>query len=222
MQPMIDRLSATLRVAARPGRAGACGRLRLRSLAALVSFAALALLCAGAPDAQAAPKKYHFELFRISPKPEIKKDVAEAAVPRVEAQVKKTFETHPQLVAKLEGAPDKDKADAFRKYLAQKGISGAFLVTVEITEASEELEPMEGKPNSQRFTVSISVHLLGEAIPGRTIGFTGDGRAKVKQEIGKKLRPRDREATWDQAAEVAIADAMQTVFKQLEKPQKKP
>ena len=77
------------------------------------------------------------------------------------------------------------------------------------------------KPNSQRLTVGISVHVLGETIPGRTIGFTGDGRAKIKQEIGKKLRPRDREVAWDQAAEIAIADAMQTVFKQLEKPQKK-
>jgi hypothetical protein len=204
MQPMLDR---PLRLAT---------IVRIAWLAA-VSTLALAL---GVPAAQAAPKRYHFELFAVAPKPEVKEDVAKAAVPRVEAQVKKTLETHPQLVAKLEGAPDKDKAEAYRKYLASKGLSGAYLVTVEVTEASEELEPMD-KPNTQRFTVSISVHLLGETIPGRTMGFTGDGRAKVKLEVGKKLRPRDREAAWDQAAEVAIADAMTTVFKQLEKPQKK-
>jgi hypothetical protein len=179
---------------------------------------ALAALLA-APAAHAAPKKFHFELAAVTPKPEVKPDVAKTAVPRVEGQVKKAIESHPQLVAKLEGAPDKQQADAYRKFLTAKGIAGAYLITVEVTEASEEVEEMD-RPNSQRFTVSISVHVLGEAIPGRTIAFTGDGRAKVKQEVGKKVRPRDREVTWDQAAEVAIADAMKTVFKQLEKPQK--
>lgn len=186
----------------------------------LIGLGCLAALAASAPVAEAAPKKYHFELAAVTPKPEVKPDVAKAAVPRIEAQVKKAFETNPQLVAKLDGAPDKAKAEAYRKFLTQKGIAGAYLVTVEVTEASEELEPMD-KPNSQRLTVAVAVHVLGEAIPGRTIGFTGDGRARIKQEIGKKLRPRDREVAWDDAAEAAIADAMQTVFKQLEKPQKK-
>jgi hypothetical protein len=193
--------------------------LRFLSLLSLLAFV---LLTGGPGAADAAPKKkFHFELAAVTPKPEVKPDVAKAAVPRVEGQVRKAFETHPQLVAKLEGAPDQAKADAYRKYLVRKGLSGAHLVTIEITEATEELEPMD-KPNSQRYVVTISVHVLGEAIPDRTMSFTGDGRAKVKQEIGKKLRPRDREATWDQAAEVAIADAMATVFKQLEKPKKKP
>ena len=195
--------------------------MHARPLRSLPCFAlALALLFGGATAAQAAPKKFHFELAAVTPKADVKADVAKAAVPRVEGQVKKTFESHPRLVAKLEGAPDKDKADAYRKFLVQKGIAGAYLVTVEVTEASEEIEPMD-KPNSQRFTVAISVHVLGETIPGRTIAFTGDGRAKIKQEIGKTLRPRDREYTWDQAAEIAIADAMKTVFQQLDKPQKK-
>ena len=189
---------------------------RTTPLVALV----LALLVTGSPAAEAAPKKFHFELAAVTPKPAVKADVAKTAVARVEGQIKKAFETNPQLVAKLEGAPDKAQADAYRKYLAQKGIAGAHLVTVEVTEASEEVVPMD-KPSSFRLVVSISVHVLGEAIPGRTISFTGDGRATVKQEVGKKVRPRDREVAWDQAAEVAIGDAMATVFKQLEKPQKK-
>lgn len=211
--PMLDRMP-------RAAAPRAPRRLRAATIVPLLAPLVLALLTASAPTAEAAPKKYHFELLAVTPKPEVKPDVAKASVPRVEGQIRKAFETHPQLVAKLEGAPDKDKADAYRKFLTQKGITGAYLVTVEVTEASEEVEPMD-KPNSQRLIVGISIHVLGETIPGRTIGFTGDGRAKIKQEIGKKLRPRDREVAWDQAAEIAIADAMQTVFKQLEKPQKK-
>jgi len=90
-------------------------------------------------------------------------------------------------------------------------------VTVEITEAAEEVEPLDDK-TSQRLVIRIGIHMLGENIPGRTMGFTGDGRATIKQEVGMKVTPRDREYTWDQAAELAVEDAMKTVFQQLAAP----
>jgi hypothetical protein len=102
----------------------------------------------------------------------------------------------------------------------KKGLAGAFLVTVEVTEASEEIVPTD-KPNTQRLVVRVAVHVLGETIPGRTMGFTGEGQATIKQEVGKKIRDKDKEVAWDSAAEVAIADAMKTVFKQLAIPPKK-
>lgn len=188
----------------------------------LLLATALAVLSTTASAAPAA-KKYHFELTAVTPKPEVKPDVAKAAQPRVEGVVKKAFETHPQLVAVLEGAPDpKTQADAYRKYLTKKAISGAYLVTVEITEASEELVPMEGKTNSQRLVVHVGIHMLGENIPGRTMGFTGDGQATVKQEVGMKVRDKDRDYAWDGAAETAVNDALKTCFAQLAKPAKKP
>jgi hypothetical protein len=169
------------------------------------------------------PKKYHFELTAVTPKPEVKADVAKIAQERVEAQIKKQFESHPQLVANLEGAPDpKTAAEAYRKYLVKKGITGAYLVTVEITEASEEVTPMEDKPNTQRMAVHVGIHILGETIPGRTMGFTGDGQATVKQEIGMKIRDKDRNYAWDGAAETAVQDALKTAFARLAKPQAKP
>ena len=185
-------------------------------------FALAAVALAGSAADAAPKKKFHFELTAVTAKPEVKPEVAKAATPRVEAQVKKVFETHPQLVGKLDDAPDpKTKADAYRKYLGTKGIAGAYLVTVEITDASEEVVPFEDKPNAQRLVIHIGIHMLGENIPGRTMGFTGDGKATIKQEIGMKLRDRDREYTWDQAAELAVDDAMKTVFQQLAVPQKK-
>jgi hypothetical protein len=185
-------------------------------------LAALVLVGILVSTATAAPKKYHFKLAGVSSKPEVKADVAKEATPRVEAQVKKTFETHKQLVAVLDGAPDPDaKAEAYRKHLRAKGLAGAYLVTVEITEASIELVPVESKPGTQRLVVRVAVHLLGENIPGRTMGFTGDGSATIKQEVGKKVRDRDREFTWDEAAKAAVDDAMLTVFKQLAVPPKK-
>jgi hypothetical protein len=186
----------------------------------------LLVLCgalASSAVAEAAPKKkFHFELTAVTAKSEVKPEVSKAATPRVEAQVKKVFDTHPQLVAKLDGAPDpRSNADGYRKYLARKAISGAYLVTVEITDASEELVPLDDKPNSQRLVIHVGIHMLGENIPGRTMGFTGDGKATIKQEVGMKVRDRDREYTWDQAAELAVDDAMKTVFQQLAMPLKK-
>lgn len=187
---------------------------------------ATAVLFAGTAQAGPAKKKYHFELTAVTAKPDVKPDVAKTATPRVETQVKKAFESHAQLVAKLEGAPalpDKptpQQMDAYRAFLKKKGLAGAYWVTVEVTEASEELVPTD-KPNTQRLVVRVGVHVLGEQIPGKTMGFTGDGQATIKQEVGKKVRDRDKEFAWDSAAEVAIADAMTTVFKQLAVPPKK-
>lgn len=184
----------------------------------------LLALLALVTTAQAAPKvkKYHFVLADVTAKPEVKAEDAQSSVPRVEAVIKKTFETHPQLVAKIDGAPDPiAKADAYRKFLTKKGVSAAFLVTVEVTEASIEIEPMESKPNTQRIVVRVGVHLLGETIPGRTMGFTGDGQATIKVEVGKKIRDKDKEFTWDEASKAAVDDAMKTVFKQLAIPAKK-
>jgi hypothetical protein len=192
----------------------------MRAMIRLVAFAVSATLVFGGSALAQPKKKYHFELAAVTVKPEVKADVAKSATPRVEAQVKKAFASHPQVVATLEGAPAKDKVDAYRKFLVKKGLSGAYLVTVEVTEASEELVPSD-KPNTQRLNVRVAVHVLGERIPDRTMGFTGDGHATIKQEVGKKVRERDREFAWDAAAEVAIADAMATVFKQLAVPQKK-
>jgi hypothetical protein len=184
-------------------------------LLAVVAFSTVA-------SAAPAKKKYHFELTAVLAKPEVKGEVAKTAQERVEGQIKKAFESHPQLVGTLEGAPDpKTAAEAYRKFLTKKGISGSYLVTVEITEASEEITPMEGKTNSQRMAVHVGIHVLGETIPGRTMGFTGDGQATVKQEIGMKIRDKDRNYAWDGAAETAVTDALKTCFDQLAKPKVK-
>ncbi len=188
----------------------------MRAMKSLILLAVLAVL---APHADAAPakKKYHFELTKVLPKESVKPDVAKIAQARLEAQLKKSFETNPQLVADLPDAPDpKGDAEGYRKYLAKKGIDSAYLVTVEITEASEELVPLEDK-RSQRIVVKIGIHMLGETIPGRTMGFTGDGQATVKLEVGMKVRDKDRDYAWDGAAETAINDAMKTCFAQLAK-----
>ena len=182
----------------------------------LLAAVALALF---APAVNAAPKKkYHFQLTKVLTKPEVKADVAKEAQPRIEAVFKKALESHPQLVKSIDGAPNPDSdPNGYRKFLQKKGVAGAYLVTLEVTEASIEIVPLEDKKNAQRIVVSLAIHVLGETIPGRTMGFTGDGHATVKQEIGMKIRDKDRQFTWDSAAETAVAEALKESFAKLEK-----
>jgi hypothetical protein len=197
----------------------------IRPMKSLVLSALALAFVVGAPlRAEAAPKKkYHFALTKVLIKPEVKPEVGKEAQPRVEAVFKKALETNPQLVLSVDGAPDPDaKPDAYRKFLTKKGISGAYLVTVEVTEASIEIIPVEEKKNTQRIVVSVGIHVLGETVPGRTMGFTGDGRATVKQEVGMKVRDKDRQFTWDGAAETAVDKALQESFTTLAKPKPTP
>jgi hypothetical protein len=193
----------------------------MRPMNSLVVMA-VALVVLG-PRAEAAPKKkYHFELTKVLVKPEVNADVAKEAQPRIEGVFKKALENHPQLVMDIAGAPDPEaNAQGYRKFLAKKGLAGAYLVTVEVTEASIEIVPMEDKKNTQRISVTVGLHVLGETIPGRTMGFTGDGRATVKQEVGMKIRDKDRQFTWDSAAENAVENALKECFAKLAKPPKK-
>ncbi len=192
-------------------------------LFALLLGTSLAFVCAALPHrADAAPKKkYHFEVTEVKAKSTVKDEVAKSAAPRVDAQLKAALDSHPQ-VGKLENAPDpKTKPEEYRKFLAKNGLAGAYYLTVEITEASEEVVPVEDKKASQRLVIHVAIHMLAENIPGRTIGFVGDGQATVKQEVGMKIRDRDREASWDEASKVAINDALTKIFAQLALPPRK-
>jgi hypothetical protein len=197
----------------------------MRPMNSLVLAVATVVVClvGAAPQADASPakKKYHFKLTKILVKDEVKPQVAKEAQPRVEAVFQKALESHPQLVLDVAGAPADPEAsngNPYRKFLQKKGIHAAYLVTVEVTEADIEIVPVEDKKNTQRIVVSVGIHVLGETIPGRTMGFTGDGRATVKQEVGMKIRDKDRQFTWDSAAETAVDEALKEAFARLAKP----
>jgi hypothetical protein len=187
------------------------------ALATLVLVASALL----GPAADAAPggagkMRYYFEFKAVTAKPSVKPNVAKAVLPRVEAEVKKVFGQHPEVVATLDGAPDPgSSSEAFRNFLAKNHIAGAYRVTVEITEATETLTPVAGKPNEQVLAVHLALRMLGERIPDSTIGFNGHGSTTIKQEVGAKPTDADRESTWKDADEIVVADAMKTALAEL-------
>jgi hypothetical protein len=178
----------------------------------------MGLVCSlWSPDAAGgrAQKRYLFQISFISPKKTLPEKLEKTVLPLLTAEVHKQLAAHPQLVTELPGAPD-PAADAnkYRRFLKKHGVHGAYLVRVDLTDASEELEPLEGR-SGQRLIVRMSVHMFGETIPGQTMGFTGDGSASIRQDIGKTLRPRDQQFTWQSAVEIAVSDAITTSLAKL-------
>lgn len=194
----------------------------------LLALVALTTLCVAAAPAAAKPKKkYHFQLDGVHAAKEITKPetakLAGDAAPRIQAQYEKLIASNPQIVAKLEGAPDPaTDAAGFQKWLSKNKIDGAYKVMIEITDATEEVEQVESKPNTQRIVVHLEVHMFGETMPTRKMGFYGDGGSTVKEEVGKKIRQVDRDAAWDDAATEALTKALDESMMKLSAPPPKP
>jgi hypothetical protein len=181
----------------------------------------LALLATDAEAGRKKPqKKYFFEVTSVTSKASLPDHLEKTVLPRLSAEVTKQLQGHPQLVAALPDAPSPEDVTKYRRYLTKRGLAGAYQVSVELTSASQEVEQLEGR-SGQRLIVRLGVHMFGETVPGKTIGFTGDGSASIRQEIGKTLRPRDEEFTWQGAVEIAVADAISTSLEKLSAPAKK-
>jgi hypothetical protein len=198
----------------------------MRSLAIFMILAVAALVpsVASAQPKNKKPKqKYHFVLSDVTVTKDVAADPAKVAQPRVKAQVEKAFANHPQLVVTLTGAPDpKTEPDKFIAYLKKAKLAGAHRVNVEIIDAREETEPMENRPGENRLVIRVGIRMFSETIPKRMMGFTGEGSSTIKVEVGKKVRPRDREYAWDQAAELAVKDAIAVSLTKLAIPPKAP
>jgi hypothetical protein len=166
--------------------------------------------------AEPAKERYYFEVKAITAKPELKPEAVKMATPRVLAEVKKAFEHQPQIVAKLEGAPDpKTDPDGYRAVLAKAHVAGAFNVNIEITDAVQLLTPKTDKPGAQELEIRLALRMLGSHIPDDTLGFTGHGKAGVEQEVSGTPSAHDLQGTWDQVTELAVSAALRTALDEL-------
>jgi len=173
-------------------------------------------LCSTTYAAPNGGKRYFLDLTGVTAREQVKPEVVKVAAPRIEAEVKKELAEHPELVERLEGAPDPKDEEAYRAFLAKQKVAGAYKVKVEIKEATEERT--EGPPT---LSVHLALRILGEKIPDATLGMSGEAKAGIKQELGAKLRESDRIEAWNSVAEVVVKQALTTALEQLEKPKGK-
>jgi hypothetical protein len=106
----------------------------------------------------------------------------------------------------------------YKAWLKKKKLNGSFAVVVDLTRYTEELEDSPREDGTKRFVVRIELHMFGETIPDRKMGFEGVGSSTVKQDVGKKMRPADREYTIKNAIELAVTDALRESIEKLSLP----
>lgn len=194
--------------------------LALRNVLRRLPIAAALFVCSAASAAPTGGgKRYYLDLVAVTVKDQVKPEVAKVAARRVEAEVKKELAEHPELVEKLDGAPDpKTSEEAFRAFLAKARIAAAYRVRVEITEATETRTEDKGQA---MLGVHLALRILGEKIPDGTLGLSGEAKASVKQELVAKVRDSDRVEVWDSVSEVVVKQALTTALEQLDKPKGK-
>lgn len=195
--------------------------LRPRLVVALV--VAFALVAASGRGHAGKPTRYFFDLIEVRAVPAIGDHTAEL-VPAIEAEVRKALAANPRLVLTLTDPPgDGATFPAWKKYLAKQKIDGAYRVNVEITsyeETVEDLDPDE-KKIELRLTIRLGIRMFGEVIPMRTMGFSGDGGSTIKADVGRKLRPKDRDFNLHGAIELAVKDALAASLTKIEAQPKK-
>lgn len=165
----------------------------------------------------AKPKRYLFELLGVTAQPVVGEHAAELTV-AVKAQADKVLSAHPQLVATQADTPAIDAgAPVWKKYLAAQKLDGAYRVNIELMGYEETVEDLDpGDKIDLRLTIRLTLRMFGEIIPARTMGFTGDGGSTIKADVGRKLRPRDRDFNLAGAIELAVNDALASSLHTLE------
>ena len=202
----------------KPGNMAAMIRRLTPALAGLVALAAGALAVpatAAAGKARARSKEsYVFLVSRV----DLKKGVPAEVSRQVATRLRAAIDAHEALEKTIpEGAPDPEAApEKFKTYLRARH-KRAYKMNVEVTSYSQEVEPAP-KPNSQYVTVRLSLRLFAETYPGRSMAIHGDGSATVKIEVGKTIRPRDREEANSAALDQAVAGAIEELLVKLREP----
>jgi hypothetical protein len=186
-----------------------------RSFAVGAALAALAVL-APSGSARARPRDtYVFLISRV----DLGKGIPAEVKGQTSARVDAAILAHEELAPALgQDAPDPEaEPQKFKKYLKARR-QRAFKVNVEVTQYSIELEPVPGarSTSSQYLTVRAAVRLFGETVPDRVMAFTGDGSATVKLEVGKTVRPRDRDEATSSALDQAVAGAIAQALRKLD------
>jgi hypothetical protein len=194
----------------------------VRSLRVPVSAIALAALLIISSSAEAKGKRetYVFMVTRVDLADGVKAN--DKLTPLVKLKLAAAIDSHKKISATLpKGAPDpKTEPAKFKRYIKRKRLR-VFKVNVEVTEYSAELEE-DAERKTRRYVVRLSLRMLGEVIPQRTMAFTGDGSATVKIDVGKKVRKADKRYTHEEAVTLAVGNGIAESLRKLALPPPSP
>ena len=177
---------------------------------------------ASATVADAAPtKKYHFELTAVTREARgqgRRREVGAGRASRRRSR-RRSRRTRSSSQRSTARPIPKTNADAYRKFLTKKGDRGRLPRDRRDHRGDRGARADGGQAEHAAPGRSTSASTCS-ARPSRAARWASPATARrpIKQEVGMKLRDKDRDYAWDGAAETAVDDAMKTVFAQLAKP----
>ena len=184
----------------------------LRAGLATVTVAVLGL--AGGSLARAAAPKYYFELRAVEADvpvdPELRNYAGEA--------LKTELASRPGWSGDLGVGTDRDQVVAALK---SKKISGFDLV-LRFVKVKREVKPPAPGSRLNQLAVSVGLAVLGTAIPGDKIAFSGEGDAGAEGSVPDNRMDAEASSMFKDAIKTAIGQALDQAMMKLSLPKAKP
>lgn len=183
-----------------------------------------AVLAAAAPGAaraagktgghRAGAPKYYFELNKVEADVPVDRGLQDYAV----EALKEDLAARPGWVADLGVGTDRDAVVAALK---SKKVSGFDLV-IRFVKAKREVKPPAPGARVNQLSVSVGLAVLGTAMPGDKIAFSGEGDAGAEGTVPESRQDVEANAMFRDAIKSAIGQALDQAVMKLSLPRAKP
>lgn len=182
--------------------------------AGIAAAAVAGLVVAATGPARAAAPKYYFELHKVESNvpvdPELRDFAAEA--------LKTDLASRPGWSSDMGVGADRDAVVAALK---GKKVSGFDLV-VRFVKVKREVKPPAPGSRLNQLSVSVGLAVLGTAIPGDKIAFSGEGDAAAEASVPENRMDPEASSMFRDAIKTAIGQALDQAMMKLSLPKSAP
>ena len=182
------------------------------SVATWGGLAVAAVLSSGAGAASA--PRYYFELHKVEATIPVNPDIKEFAADALKADLA----SRPEWQADLGVGDDRE---AIASELKRRKLSGFDLVVKIVQLKKEVKDPAPGARNHQ-LAVSIRLAVLGTAIPGDKIAFSGEGEAGAEAAVPERRLEDEATSMFKEAIKSAVQQAIDQAVMKLTLPKATP
>jgi hypothetical protein len=168
----------------------------------------------GGRRAVAAAPKYYFQLHKVEASVPVNPDIKEATAEALKAELA----SRPEWQSDLGVGDDRD---ALVAELKKRRLSGFDLV-VKIVELKKEVKPPAPGSRNHQLAVSVRLAVLGTAIPGEKIAFSGEGDAAAEAAVPERRLEDEATLMYKDAIKSAVDQAIDQAVLKLSLPQSAP
>jgi hypothetical protein len=176
---------------------------------------AVVSISAGSASARgAAAPRYYFELHKVEATIPVNPEIKEFAA----AALKEDLASRPEWQTDLGVGDDRD---AVASELKRRKLSGFDLIVKIVQLKKEVKDPAPGARNHQ-LAVSVRLAVLGTAIPGDKIAFSGEGEAAAEAAVPERRLEEESSSMFKEAIKSAVQQAIDQAVLKLTLPRATP